>query len=244
MKTKAKTKTKNEEAFGKNTDDARAARNENNTAEDITDTKNKNKKIIGLSGRSGSGKGYIAKLICSLGITHIDTDAVYHDLLSPRGGKMSECAAELYRAFGKEIFDGDAVNRKRLAAIVFSDREKLSTLNEITHRYILSETLRLVSESDTSAVLIDAPVLFESGFDKYCDFTLGVVADDETCISRIMKRDGISRDKAALRLSNQLSCEEIESRCDFTVTNGEFADKEELLSELKNILCKMGITLQ
>lgn len=194
---------------------------------------------IGLCGRSGSGKGYVAKVFTSFGACHIDTDAVYRELLLPRDGKMSECLSELSAAFGRDIVGEDAtLDRKTLAQIVFSDKEKLALLNSITHKYILNETVNRIERTDAPFVLIDAPVLFESGFDKYCDAIVGVVADDELCIERIIARDGIDRTSAERRLANQLSVREIVSRCDFTIVND---DKTEIRPAVKQILTQIGL---
>lgn len=194
---------------------------------------------IGLCGRSGSGKGYVAKVFTSFGACHIDTDAVYRELLEPRDGKISECLTELCDAFGQEIAGSDArLDRKKLAQIVFSDRESLTLLNRITHKYILEETMRRIEDSSAPFVLIDAPVLFESGFDKYCDVTVGLIADDELCIKRIIARDGIDRAAAEKRLANQLSADEIISRCDFTIVND---DKTEIRPAVHKILTEIGL---
>ena len=151
-------------------------------------------KIIGLCGGSGSGKGIASKYFLQLGIPSIDTDAVYHDLINT----SSSCVDELVMAFGDSIIDvNGGVNRKVLSDIVFCDnsKEKLNLLNEITHRHILDKTRDLINEyrrSGVVAVIVDAPLLFESGFDRECDFTVAVIADRDIRIQRVMNRDGIS----------------------------------------------------
>ena len=92
--------------------------------------------VIGLTGPSGSGKGWISNLLSRYGIPAIDTDAVYHDLLIP----PSPCLSELVENFGEGIIKDGRLNRQALASIVFSDSAKLKMLNEITHKYILKET--------------------------------------------------------------------------------------------------------
>lgn len=198
-----------------------------------------NTKKIGLCGRSGSGKGYVAKVFTAFGGYHVDTDMVYRELLEPLDGKLSECLAELSEAFGAEIVTDELrLDRRKLAGIVFSDREKLALLNKITHKYILDETMKRIWRTDALFALIDAPVLFESGFDKYCDCTVGVVANDEICIERIVSRDGIDKEAAERRLSNQLSADEIASRCDFVVVND---NKTEIRPAVQKILVEIGI---
>lgn len=198
----------------------------------------KNRIMIGLCGRSGSGKSYVCRIFEELRGLHLDTDRIYHELLLPVNGEVSSCAAELANAFGEEIITKDNnVDRKKLSSVVFSDGKALSRLNEITHKYIFEETMRRFECSDAPFAVMDAPVLFESGFDKYCDFTVCVTADDEICVKRITERDGISADRARMRLENQLSREKLVSLCDYEIVNN---GEEDLRERVKYILKERG----
>ncbi len=198
-----------------------------------------NKKIIGLCGRSGSGKGYVCRIFSSFGGLHLDTDRIYHSLLLPKDGVLSPCSTALAAAFGEDIIGEDMVpDRHRLGKIVFSDPAKLSVLNEITHKYIFQETMRTVESTDCTFYVMDAPVLFESGFDKYCDFTVCVTADDSVCIERIMKRDCIDRERAEARLASQKSVEELRALCDHEIVNDGIND---VVSQIKSILTETGL---
>lgn len=196
-------------------------------------------KIIGLCGRSGSGKGYVSSVFEKYGGLCIDTDAVYHELLEPTDQKFSECTAELCENFGRDIIGDDMKpDRTKLSKIVFADKQKLKLLNEITHRYILSEVNGIISRSSSAFAVIDAPVLFESGFNKFCDFTVCVICSDETSVKRIIERDGISADMALKRLGNQLPSETLGSLCDYSIDNNGRADVH---VQVKNILIDMGL---
>lgn len=180
-------------------------------------------KIIGLSGSSGSGKGYASQIFESLGIPCIDTDRLYREKTVKRG---TACLSELTEEFGETILDSvGELNRAALAKIVFEDDasgEKLKRLNEITHKYIKLDTAILIEKYKLQiapAVIIDAPVLYESGFDKMCDFCICVTAPLETKIERIVSRDGISREKALARLSTQLSDSELINRSEYKIDN-------------------------
>ncbi len=181
---------------------------------------------IGLCGRSGTGKGYVSRLFALHGVPSVDTDAVYRRITAP-ADTPSACMVELVSAFGEEIRNADnSLNRKILSGIVFREdgSEDLRRLNSITHKHILKETERIAHslfEDGAKAVLIDAPVLFESGFDDFCDCTLCVTAPFEVSLERIQKRDGITREEAVRRLSSQLPEEELIRRCDFRVVNGK-----------------------
>ena len=157
---------------------------------------------IGLTGPSGAGKGTVASLFARYGVPSIDTDAVYHDLLVP----PSACLDELTARFGEAILsDQGTLDRKALAAVVFAPghEQDLADLNRMTHRHVLCEVRRLLAiykAEGKSAVLVDAPQLFESGFDTECDFVLAVIASREARMSRIMARDGLDKARATARL--------------------------------------------
>ena len=192
--------------------------------------------IIGLSGGSGSGKGRVCGFFARFGIPYIDTDAVYREITSGPG----ECLTALKNEFGSEIISlSGALNRQKLADIVFSSEgaeKKLEKLNEITHKYILDETRKRLEEyrsMEAVCAIVDAPVLYESGFDRECDLTICVVADRERRIERIISRDSISREQAEQRISSQMNDEELISRSDFVIRND--SDLGSLYNEVKAV---------
>lgn len=197
-------------------------------------------KVIGLCGGSGSGKGAVCDVFRQKGILCIDTDLVYRDLTSRPGPLLSK----LKREFGKEIItDENTLNRKALASIVFSSEnsdDRLRRLNEIAHKYILDETRAMLGwqSADGAALsVVDAPVLFESGFDRECDIIISVIADKATRINRIMARDGISREQAEQRIAAQMSDDVLISRSDFVIYNN--ADLQSLNEQVTSLLNKI-----
>ncbi len=189
-------------------------------------------KVIGLCGRSGSGKGYVCDKLLKHGIPSIDTDKVYRDILSREG---SECLFELILEFGEEIAVDGVLDRRKLASIVFAEgnEDKLKRLNTISHKHILKETRLMISQYEkegAAAVIVDAPVLFESGFDSICDITLCVTAPDSVCIQRICKRDGRSEAEARRRLASQKSVEELRGLCTFEIVNDGVSDVDAQVS--------------
>ena len=201
-------------------------------------------KVIGLCGGSGSGKGSACRIFWKHGIPFIDTDAIYHEIISAPG----ECLTALANEFGNEIItDSGSLNRRRLAEIVFSGENsavRLERLNEIAHKYILDEARRRLDEyrrMDAVAAIVDAPALFESGFDSECDILICVIADREIRIDRIIRRDGITREDAEKRIASQVSDAELVSRCDYMIRNDSDVDslEKEVKSVLKKILTKI-----
>lgn len=178
-------------------------------------------RLVGLCGRSGSGKGMFSKIAAEQGCAVIDCDAIYKDLVS----YPSDCLLEIAENFGREVIKDDSLNRRYLAPIVFSDSEKLSLLNSITHKYVTAEADKILSAlPDDSVAVIDAPALFESGINERCDIIVGVVASDDICASRIVARDNISVDEAYARLSKQLPIEKIVEYSDCVIYNDSTLD--------------------
>ena len=191
---------------------------------------------IGLAGGSGSGKGYVCKQLLAEGIPSFDSDAVYHEMIS----MDSEVTRELICAFGPAIgLPSGGIDRAALRDIVFAEgaKAKRERLNEITHRHVRIACLAWLSEmreKGCSAAVIDAPLLFESGFDELCDLKVSVIAGEEIRINRIMLRDGIPRDAAILRMSLQMTERELQSRSDFVIVND--GDSEALCAQIRQLM--------
>lgn len=196
--------------------------------------------VVGLCGSSGSGKGYVGKKFEKYGVVSIDTDKVYRDICL----LLPSCVNELTDYFGMGILKNGFVDRSALATIVFEGKnakEDLKCLNEITHKYIKAETEKLIgmyAKEGYKAVLVDAPVLFESGFDKICHVTVCVTAPTDEKIERIIKRDEITEEKAIARISKQLSDENLKSRCTYTIDNSNGSNID---SQIISILKDLGI---
>ena len=192
--------------------------------------------IIGLTGPSGAGKGEVGAVLASLGIPHIDTDRVYHDVITP----PSACLDELVAEFGRGILAPDgSLDRAALAGRVFADghEDEREKLNAITHKYVLEKVREYCKDCEAAkrvAVCVDAPLLFESGFDGECDKVISVLADRETRISRIIARDGISIERARARIGAQKDDGFYISRADAVIYNN--GDRNELRSRITDIL--------
>lgn len=200
-------------------------------------------KVLGLTGPSGSGKGFLKKTFEKHRIAYLDTDAVYHGLVD----KPSLCTEELEEAFGSFILCSDgSLNRKKLAAFVFSgdekEKERLAVLNEITHRHVLRAARTWLSEKQAKgykAAAIDAPLLYESSFDKECDFVIVVLASASLRLSRIMARDGLNEQQAKARMHAQPSDDFYKARADYIIYNN--ADEASAVSALESILASSGL---
>ena len=173
--------------------------------------------VIGLCGGSGSGKSTVANMLSSHNILHIDTDLIYKKIISVQ----SACTEELKDEFGEIIIRADgSVDRKILAQIVFSDKVKHAALNRIAHRHVLDEVRKIISESTNYfAICVDAPMLFESGFQNECDILVAVIAPIKDRINRITTRDSINDFQAEQRIHAQTSDDDLIAKVDYVINN-------------------------
>ena len=198
----------------------------------IADALVKTMTVVGVTGGTGCGKTTALKALAQQGALVLDCDAIYHELLE----KDEELLREIEAAFPGTVAEGK-LHRKKLGAIVFQDAAALERLNAITHRHISEEVQRRLREQAMNGgtlAAIDAIELFSSGMGQRCDFTIGVLADEELRAARIMARDGISREYALLRIRAQRPESYFREHCSVTVENNK--DEANLLSHINNIL--------
>ncbi|QCX32507.1 dephospho-CoA kinase [Caloramator sp. E03] len=165
-------------------------------------------KIIGLTGGIASGKSYVSEILKSKGIPVIDADAISREIVN----KGSEALKEIESEFGKEILNEDGtLNRKKLGCIVFSDKNKLETLNRIMHPKIIkeiSERVEKIKSEGFKLCFIDAALLIETGLYRITDIVILVYVDRQTQVERLIKRDNISLIEAEKRIESQMSFKE------------------------------------
>lgn len=187
-------------------------------------------KVIGITGSSGSGKTTLGEILNKReDVELIDADKVVRELSVP--GK--DYLKEIEKTFGRDILleDGN-LNRKLLASKIYNDKNSCEALNKITFKYVVDEILERIKKTKTKIVIIDAPLLFESGLDKYCDMVVSLIADENLKIKRICKRDNIDEITARKRLRIQKDNDYYIEKSDFIINNTENCD---LKSEINKI---------
>ena len=188
-------------------------------AEKIADALVDGMEIVGVTGPSGSGKSTALRCLRDRGALVLDCDAVYHELLETNHALVAELDARFPGCMEK-----GRLQRKKLGERVFGNQEALLDLNRITHRSLTEEVqrrLRAFALQGGTLAALDASELLESPLAERCDFTIGVLAPEETRIRRIMARDGITRDYALSRVRAQHGEDYFRARCTVTVENNQ-----------------------
>jgi len=177
--------------------------------------------VIAITGGIGSGKSLVADLFKSWGALIVDADQLAREVVSPGSAGL----AEVQRAFPDEqlILADGSLNRPRLAAIIFADPASRRRLESILHPRIRSLWLAKLAELKKQPAPLIAyvvPLYFESGH-KMAEIekVILVSAPDDLKISRIMARDGFSREAAELRLRAQLPDSEKITKSDYVIHN-------------------------
>ncbi len=192
--------------------------------------------VIGLTGPTGAGKTTVSRIVRDGGYPVIDADIVARQVVEPG----TPCLEKLTEIFGMGILNANgALNRTALGAVVFADEQKRALLEGIIYPDIIGEVSRQIvrlGEAGEAAVILDAPTLFESGANSICDAIFVVMAPWEQRLDRIMRRDGLTREKALLRMSAQKKDSFYTDRADFVLYNtGAYPDCAPLMQWLARI---------
>ena len=178
--------------------------------------------IFGITGGTGCGKTTALQAIRELGGIIIDCDAVYHILLQTDKKMLAAIEAR----FPGTVIDGK-LDRQKLGPIVFSDEQALLDLNAITHKAVKEKVIHILGIHRELAA-IDAIELFDGGLSELCDVTVAITAPTEERIERLLARDGISYEHAALRIRAQKPESYFREKCDYVLeNNGTEADFQE-----------------
>lgn len=193
-------------------------------------------KIIGLTGGTGSGKGFVSERLKKRNAYVMDADKIAHEIIE----KDKPAYKEIVDYFGRSILDENGcIIRRKLGDIVFSDSEKLAFLNKCTHKYINMEIMKIIEEvrpqtDKYTAIIIDAPLLAEAGLTDICDDIWVVYADSEVRVKRIMERDSITEEQARNRIASQKTWEEYKSLGAVIIDNS--SDDENVENQLDALI--------
>jgi dephospho-CoA kinase len=195
--------------------------------------------IVGVTGNIAAGKSTVANFFKELGAYTIDWDELAREAVRPH----SKAWKEIAKHFGKGILNADLnINRQRLADIVFSDKRKLTKLNQIVHPRVFEideRTTNEIKNSDPNALIIkDIPLLFEVRRDISVDKVIVVSASEETRLRRLREK-GIDRRHAQSRIESQLPLAVKIKSADFVIHNdGPLEDTRRQVEDIYSLLTK------
>lgn len=189
---------------------------------------------IGLTGSSGSGKSTVAAMFRAMGYKIVDCDEISRGI-----DALPEYKTAVRENFGDGAFDkcGD-IDRRALGRIVFGNDALLAKLTAISHPIIIARVMEEIEKCGKADVVIDAPLLFESGLDKICDTTVGVVARAKKRARRVARRDIITVKEAARRVALQKSIDFYKKNCIHIIENN--GTTEELKMNFAAVAEKIG----
>ncbi len=191
--------------------------------------------VVGLTGQTGSGKTTACRIFKENGFAVINADRIARSIMEPE----MVCLKEVSDFFGSIILNDDgSLNRQKLADIVFNDSKKLEVLNSISYPHITSEILALIrqnSENGKKLILLDAPTLFESRADDFCEIIISVIADEDVRLKRIMARDSLDETQARSRMNAQHTEKFFVDNSDFIIKNNTDIKKlDDIVKELSD----------
>jgi dephospho-CoA kinase len=197
------------------------------------------KLVIGLVGGIGSGKSQVAALLREKGGRVIAGDDLGHEAL-----RQPAIRDRVAQRWGKGVLDEDGeINRRRLAAIVFTDARERRALEEIVHPWIKERMRQLVAEAqadpDVRFVVVDAAILLEAGWNELCDRLVFVDAPTEVRRQRIARQRGWTAAEVEAREQAQLPLTAKAVRADYTLHNA--ASLESLQHQVDQLLQVWGL---
>jgi dephospho-CoA kinase len=191
------------------------------------------KPVIGILGGIGSGKSTVAAEFAKLGCKVIDADKIAHELLD-----QPEVRQEIVALFGEGILDSTGkIDRKKLADIVFTNAQRLSSLNKIIHPLVLKRAEELIGlykhRAEVKAIVLDIPLLAEVGWEKLCDKLVFVDCRQHIRIDRVKKMGIFDENQLKIRENFQISLDKKARLADNIVDNN--SDFSALVRQVANI---------
>lgn len=177
--------------------------------------------ILGLTGGIASGKSTVSAYLAQNGASIIDADLIARQVVAKKSSGLKQIVAK----FGEEILTASGeLDRKKLGKLVFSNKELLKALTDITGPLIRAEILREIEaakKAQVKLVVLDIPLLFETGYQTLCDKVMVVTIPSEVQLERVMKRDNLSAAEARKRIANQLPASKRNELADVLIDNSK-----------------------
>jgi dephospho-CoA kinase len=178
------------------------------------------KNCFALTGAISTGKSVVASMLAEMGAHIIDTDLIAREVVEP--GQPALRDIEEY--FGKDAINTDGtLNREKVRDQIIRDPEKRNKLNGFTHPRINQIVMERIGSynrmNDGMPIIIDVPLLYESGWDKFFPEAILIYVPVPTQIERLMARDRLDRHTAELTIAAQMSIEDKKGKARFIIDN-------------------------
>ena len=171
---------------------------------------------LGITGGIGSGKSVVSKTLSVLGVPVYDCDSRAKWLQE----NDADVRQKIMNLLGDDVYEGQRLNRKKMAAMIFSDATLLSKVEGIVHPAVENDFNRWCMEQKKDIVALESAILYECGLDKKCiDKVCLVYAPTETRIERVARRDSANIEEIRRRMAKQASDDEKKLKADFVVNN-------------------------
>jgi dephospho-CoA kinase len=191
--------------------------------------KQSNKKfILGITGRTATGKSTFAEGFAGHGFYLIDADSIYHDLLE----NCDEMKDRILKDLG-------TLDRKKILEQISSDNKSLKKLNEITHSFVADEIKKQIENNSGKFYVLDVPVPVETGFLDICDYIVTTDCSKGTQIDRLMERNGYSSDEAEKRINLQMDRTSYNKIAD-CIVHTEDMEPNQINETVKAIIKRIG----
>lgn len=185
-------------------------------------------KVVGLTGGIGSGKSSILEVFSAKGIPCYNADDRAKKLMQ----EDEELIFKIKELFGDGIYDAHGLNRKKMARLVFNDKNKLKGLNAIVHPAVQKDFQLFLSKQNAPYVIKEAAILFESGGADQCDTVILVTAPEEIRVNRVLKRENTDAEAVKSRMKYQWSDEKKLPLADFVIDN---IDWDQTLKKIEEV---------
>lgn len=177
--------------------------------------------ILGLTGGIASGKSTVSTYLAQNGALIVDADLIARQVVAKKSSGLKQIVAK----FGEEILTASGeLDRKKLGKLVFSNKDLLKALTDITGPLIRAEILREIQaakKAQVKLVVLDIPLLFETGYQTLCDKVMVVTIPSKLQLERVMKRDNLSAAEARKRIANQLPASKRNELADVLIDNSK-----------------------
>lgn len=187
-------------------------------------------KILGVTGGIGSGKSTACHFLQERGSFIFDADKEAKNILFT----SKDVQKEIEKSFNTSIMYERKVNKQKLAKIAFANKNNQTILNNIIHPLVINLFIKKRDNlyNHTNLLVVDAALIFESGFDKYFDLTLLIFANQDIRLGRALERGNLSREQIIHRMNLQIPEEQKQKLADYIIDNN--STKESLYDKIND----------